>query len=75
MSEENVQIALQQIDAFNRRDVEGVVASASPEVEWEDSMFWTEPVRIYRGRAVSSRFSQLSAEGRPGAAVGGPSSV
>src|SRR5688572_14478089 len=51
MSQENVQIALQQIDAFNRRDVEGVVAFASPEVEWEDSMFWTEPVRIYRGRA------------------------
>jgi ketosteroid isomerase-like protein len=51
MSQENAQIALQQIDAFNRRDVEGVVAFASPEVEWEDSMFWTEPVRIYRGRA------------------------
>jgi ketosteroid isomerase-like protein len=51
MPPENVQIALQQIDAFNRRDVEGVLALASPEVEWEDSMFWTEPVRIYQGRA------------------------
>jgi ketosteroid isomerase-like protein len=51
MSEKNVQVALQQIDAFNRRDVDGAVACASPEVEWEDSMFWTEQVRIYRGRA------------------------
>jgi len=50
MSEENAEIALRQIDAFNRRDAEGVVAFASPEVEWEDSMFWTEDVRIYRGR-------------------------
>jgi len=50
MSEENAEIALRQIDAFNRRDAEGVVAFASPEVEWEDSMFWTEHVRIYRGR-------------------------
>ena len=50
MSEENAEIALRQIDAFNRRDAKGVVAFASPEVEWEDSMFWTEHVRIYRGR-------------------------
>ena len=50
MSQENVQIALQQLDAFNRRDVEGAVALASSEVEWEDSMFWTEHVRTYRGR-------------------------
>jgi ketosteroid isomerase-like protein len=47
----NLEIALQQVDAFNRRDVEGVVAYASPKVEWEDSMFWTEHVRTYRGRA------------------------
>jgi ketosteroid isomerase-like protein len=51
MSQENVETALQQVDAFNRRDVDGFVAFASPEVEWEDSMFWTEHVRTYRGRA------------------------
>ena len=51
MAQENVQIALQQIEAFNRRDADAVVAFASPTVEWEDSMFWTEPARTYRGRA------------------------
>ena len=51
MSKENVEIALQQIDAFNRRDLDGIVAFVSPEVEWEDSMFWTETSRTYRGRA------------------------
>jgi ketosteroid isomerase-like protein len=50
MPQQNVEAVLQQIDAFNRRDVEGFVAFLSPEVEWEDSMFWTEHVRIYRGR-------------------------
>ncbi len=50
MSEENVEIALQQIDAFNRRDADAAVAFASPNVEWEDSMFWTEHARTYCGR-------------------------
>jgi len=51
MSQENVEIALQQIDAFYRQDADAVVALVSPEVEWEDSMFWSEGARIYRGRA------------------------
>jgi ketosteroid isomerase-like protein len=51
MSQENAEIVQRQLDAFNRRDVEGAVAFASPDVEWEDSMFWTEHVRIHRGRA------------------------
>ena len=51
MPQQNAEALVQQIGAFNRRDVEGFVALVSPEVEWEDSMFWTEPVRIYRGRA------------------------
>jgi nuclear transport factor 2 (NTF2) superfamily protein len=70
MSQETVEIALQQVDAFNRRDVEGVVACASPKVEWEDSMFWTEDVRIYRGRAELREWvTRKAARGRPGRAI------
>lgn len=31
--------------------MDAFVALASEDVEWEDSMFWSEPTRIYRGRA------------------------
>jgi ketosteroid isomerase-like protein len=48
---QNADIALRQIEAFNRRDADAAVTFASPNVEWEDSMFWTEPTRTYRGRA------------------------
>jgi steroid delta-isomerase-like uncharacterized protein len=51
MSRENVKVALQQIEAFNRRDVDAVVALASPDVEWEDPMFRSQAARVYRGRA------------------------
>jgi ketosteroid isomerase-like protein len=50
MSEENVEVVRKAIEAFNRRDVEGVVADVSPDVEWEDSMFWSGTVRTYRGK-------------------------
>ena len=51
MSQENADIALRQIEAFNRRDADAAVTFVSPNVEWEDSMFWSEPARTYRGRA------------------------
>jgi ketosteroid isomerase-like protein len=51
MSEENVEVVLQQIEAGNRRDVDAFVALVSPDVEWEDSVFWSESARVYRGRA------------------------
>jgi ketosteroid isomerase-like protein len=51
MSQENVELVLQGIEAFNRRDVDALVALASPDVEWEDSEFWSEHARIYRGKA------------------------
>jgi ketosteroid isomerase-like protein len=50
MSQENVEVVRKAVEAFNRRDVEGVVATATPDVEWEDSMFWSEAARTYRGR-------------------------
>jgi steroid delta-isomerase-like uncharacterized protein len=51
MSQENVEIAQQQIEAINRRDADAFVALVSPDVEWEDSVFWSESPRVYRGRA------------------------
>ena len=47
----NAQIVRQQIEAGNRRDLDTYVALVSEDVEWEDSMFWSEPTRVYRGRA------------------------
>jgi ketosteroid isomerase-like protein len=36
------------------------VALASPDVEWEDAVFWSEPARTYRGRAeVREWFDQV----------------
>ena len=51
MSQENVEVALRLIEASNHRDVEGFVALLGPDVEWEDPAFWSEPSRMYRGRA------------------------
>jgi ketosteroid isomerase-like protein len=46
-----LEIVRRQVEAANRRDLDAFVALASEDVEWEDSMFWSEPTRIYRGRA------------------------
>ena len=51
MSQENVEVVLEHIDAMNRGDVEALAATVSPDVEWEDTLFWTEPRRTFRGRA------------------------
>ena len=51
MTQGNLEIARRQIEAANRLDVDTFVALASEDVEGEDSMFWSEPTRIYRGRA------------------------
>jgi ketosteroid isomerase-like protein len=50
MSQENVEVILQEVEAITRQDAEAFVATVSPDVEWEDAMFWSEPRRIYRGR-------------------------
>ena len=51
MSQENVEVALELIEASNRQDVDAWIALLSPDVEWEDPAFWSEPTRTYRGRA------------------------
>jgi len=50
MSQENVENVLQAVEAFNRRDADAFVALASPDVEWEDAIFWSGVARTYRGR-------------------------
>ena len=51
MSQENVQVALDLLEASNRQDGEAFVALVSPDVVWEDPAFWSEPLRTYRGTA------------------------
>jgi ketosteroid isomerase-like protein len=63
MSEENVDAVLQGIEALNRRDVDAFVALVSPDVEWEDSVFWSEHARIYTGDAeLREWFNQVVLE-------------
>jgi ketosteroid isomerase-like protein len=51
MSQENVDVILQEVEAVNRRDADAFVATVSPDVEWEDSIFWSEVARSFRGKA------------------------
>jgi ketosteroid isomerase-like protein len=51
MSEEVVEIVRRVVDATNRMDADAFVATLSPEVEWEDNLFWTEGSRTFRGAA------------------------
>jgi ketosteroid isomerase-like protein len=54
---------LQGIEAFNRRDVDAFVALVSPDVEWEDAVFWSEHARIYTGEAkLREWFDQVVVE-------------
>jgi ketosteroid isomerase-like protein len=50
MSQENVELIKRNADASTRQDVDAFLATISPDVEWEDAMFWSEPMRVYRGR-------------------------
>ena len=51
MSRENVEVVRQGIEALNRRDVDAFLALASPDIEWEDSVFWSQHARTFRGKA------------------------
>ena len=51
MSDENAEIVQRVVDATNRRDPDAFVAALSPDVEWQDTLFWTERERTYRGAA------------------------
>ncbi len=51
MPQEQIEIAVRQVDAVNRRDAEAFIATVSPDVEWEDPLYWSDLPRTYRGRA------------------------
>jgi ketosteroid isomerase-like protein len=51
MSEENVEIALQQIDAFNGPDLDALVALLSRDVVWEENPELPGLREVYRGPA------------------------
>ena len=56
MSQENVEIARQAIDAYTRRDLEGVRTVADPDIEldWSASRGWL--AGVYRGVDETVRF-------------------
>jgi ketosteroid isomerase-like protein len=51
MSRENVEIAPQQIDAFNRPDLDAFVALLGPDVVWEENPELPGLREVYRGPA------------------------
>jgi ketosteroid isomerase-like protein len=51
MSRENVELGLAALDAFNRRDVDALVALLSPDVVWEENPELPGLREVYRGRA------------------------
>lgn len=50
MSQANVEIAKEVVDAFNRRDLEGFFALAASDFEWFPAMAGTVEGGGYRGR-------------------------
>jgi ketosteroid isomerase-like protein len=56
MSQDNVEITRQAIDAYTRRDLEALRAVADPEIEldWSASLSWL--AGIYRGLEETLRF-------------------
>jgi ketosteroid isomerase-like protein len=55
MSQENVEIVRRGYGAFNRRDIEGVVATVGPDVRWDMSERVFNPA-VYEGHAGIRRF-------------------
>ena len=51
MPQDNVKVALEVVDAANRRDADAFVACLSPDVEWEENGDVPGARVIYRGRA------------------------
>jgi ketosteroid isomerase-like protein len=51
MSEENVEIVRDAVDAINRRDPDAFIACLHPDVEWEDTEGFAGLRSVSRGRA------------------------
>jgi len=59
MSQENVEIVRQAFDAFNRGDLEGVVAVCDPAVEWFPPKELPSPGPFYGHQGVRSALSDV----------------
>ena len=57
MSEENVEVATQAIEAFNGSDVEAFAVLTTPDFEWSPSMVAIEGT-VFRGREGIERYFQ-----------------
>jgi ketosteroid isomerase-like protein len=62
MSQENVEIVLQHVEALRRRDVDALLALVSPDVEWEDAVFFSESTHVYRGEVAIRAWFQAVVE-------------
>jgi ketosteroid isomerase-like protein len=56
MSQENVDVVRRAMEAYNRRDLDGVMRDTAPDVELDWSRSTGVEAGIYRGRASSRRF-------------------
>jgi ketosteroid isomerase-like protein len=56
MSQDNVEIVSEMVDAFNRRDLDGYLARVSPDVEWDVSEGFLGVQDVYRGWAGVSKW-------------------
>jgi hypothetical protein len=64
MSQENVELSLLAVDAWNRRDVEALIALADPDVEWHPALEEIVERKTYRGHAgMRQYFTDLAEEG------------
>ena len=62
MSQEDVEIVMRGVEAVRRRDADAFIALVSPEVKWEDAVFWSEPTRVYRGEVGVREWFQATVE-------------
>jgi ketosteroid isomerase-like protein len=56
MSQENIDVILNAVEAVNRRDADAFVARVSPDVEWETNPTMVGLGGIYHGRAGTREF-------------------
>jgi ketosteroid isomerase-like protein len=62
MSEENVEAVRRFVDAYNRRDVDALLALLSPDVVWEALEGVTGIGELYRGREGVREWIELMSE-------------
>jgi ketosteroid isomerase-like protein len=56
MSEENVELASQVMDALSRRDLPSLIAFADPEIEWHSFFAEVGEGGVYRGHDGTRRY-------------------